>query len=119
MDAEIRRLRAEAQRLARGKHPGQVRYPDTFRRATVAAARMRLAQGGAVVQVARAVGVSEPTLAKWLRPAAHPVLRPVTLTATPIPLRRSSPSPVVITPNGVRVKHLDRDTLVAVLQALG
>lgn len=28
MDGETRRLRAEARRLARDKHPGQVRYPD-------------------------------------------------------------------------------------------
>lgn len=33
MDEQLRRLRAEAQRLAQGKPRSQVRYPDTFRRA--------------------------------------------------------------------------------------
>jgi transposase-like protein len=115
MNDEIRRLRGEAQRLARGKHPSQVRYPEPFRRAAVATARSRLAQSGSVARVARAMGVSEPTLTKWLRLAALPMLRPVTLTPLPLPPCR----PVVITPNGVRVKGLDQATLVAVLRALG
>lgn len=119
MDVEPRRLRAEAQRLAHGKHPSQVRYPETFRRAVVAVARSRLVQGGSVAQLARAVGVSEPTLAKWLRPATRPVLRPVAVTPPPIPRPQPQPRPVVITPNGIRVKGLDQATLVAVLRALG
>jgi len=114
---EIRRLRVEAQRLARGKHPSQVRYPEPFRRAAVTAARSRLAQSGSVARVARALGVSEPTLTKWLRPAALPRLRPVTVTPAPLPPPPCRP--VVITPTGVRVKGLDQTTLVAVLRALG
>jgi hypothetical protein len=117
IDDEIRRLRAEAQRLAHGKHPSQVRYPETFRRTAVAIVRSRLAQGGSVAQVARAVRVSEPTLAKWLRPTTLPVLRPVAVTAMPMPAPQ--PCPVVITPNGIRVKGLDTASLVAVLRALG
>lgn len=117
MNDAIRRLRVEAQRLARGKHPSQIRYPEPFRRAAVATARSRLAQSGSVAHVARALGVSEPTLTKWLRLAALPMLRPVTLT--PAPLAPLPCRPVVITPNGVRVKGLDQATLVAVLRALG
>jgi hypothetical protein len=116
MSDEIRRLRGEAQRLAHGKHPSQVRYPEPFRRAAIATARSRLAQGGSVAAVARALGVSEPTLAKWLRPAALPVLRPVALTPAPLP---PPGRPVMLTPNGVRVKGLDQATLIAVLRALG
>jgi transposase-like protein len=119
IDNELRRLRTEAQRLAHGKHPSQVRYPETFRRAAVALVRSRVAQGGSVAKVARAVGVSEPTLGKWLRPATLPVLRPVAVTATTMPAPQAPHRPVVITPNGIRVKGLDPDTLIAVLRALG
>ena len=61
MDEEIRRLRAEARQLARGKHPSQVRYPDAFRRAAIALVRIRVGRGGAVGRLARDLGVSEPT----------------------------------------------------------
>ncbi len=119
MDEETRRLRGEARRLARGKHPSQVRYPDRFRRAALALARRRLGQDGSVTRLARELGVSEPTLTKWLRPPALPVLRPVAVMPAPAPGRAGGASPVLITPKGVRVRGLDRDTLVAVLQALG
>jgi transposase-like protein len=121
MDHEIRRLRAEAQRLAQGKPRSQVRYPDGFRRAAVAVARRRVGPGGSVTRLAREMGVSEPTLTKWLRPPARPVLRPVAVTTTPAPppVPRAVANAMLITPHGVRVTGLDRDTLVAVLQALG
>ena len=119
MDEETRRLRAEARRLARGKHPSQVRYSDRFRRAAVALARIRLGQDGSVARVARELGVSEPTLTKWLRPPALPVLRPVAVMSAPTPGRADVAGPVLITPKGVRVRGLDRETLVAVLRALG
>ncbi len=119
MDRDTRRLRAEARRLAQGNHPSQVRYPDAFRRAALALARMRLGKGGSMRRLARDLGVSEPTLTKWLRPPVRPVLRPVAVTPGPGPESRAIVSPVLITPRGVRVEGLDRDTLVAVLQALG
>jgi hypothetical protein len=119
MDDEIRRLRGEAQRLAHGKVPSQVRYPDTFRRAAVALARTRRGQGASIARVAQEIGVSVPTLTKWLPSTSPPVLRPVAVTATLPAARSGSGKPVLITPNGIRVKGLDRDTLVAVLQTLG
>src|SRR3989338_3219148 len=119
MDEEIRRLRTEARRPAGATPPTRVRYPDSSRRAAVAIARRRQERGGSVAHMARELGVSEPTLTKWLRPPAPPVLRPVAVTPAPGPERRGVARPVLITPNGVRVKGLDGDTLVAVLQALG
>jgi hypothetical protein len=119
MDPELCRLRAEAERLARGKPRSQVRYPDGFRRTAVAVARRRLRPGGSVTRLARELGVSEPTLTKWLRPPAPPVLRPVAVTSAPTPERPAGLGPVLTTPNGVRVTGLDGDALVAVLQALG
>jgi len=119
MDDEIRCLRAEARRLAQGKIRSQVRYPQAFRRATVALARMRLRQGGSVTRLAQDVGVSVPTVTKWLQPAAVPVLRPVAVTPAPTPERDAVGRAVLVTPNGVRVEGLDRDMLIGVLQALG
>ena len=120
MDDKIRRLREEARRLAQGKpHPSLVRYPDRFRRAAVTLARRRLGQGGSMARVARALGVSEPTLAKWLHAPAPPVLRPVAVSLTPGPESPAGGRPVLITPNGVRVEGLERDLLIGVLQALG
>ena len=80
---------------------------------------MRLGQDGSVARLARELGVSEPTLTKWLRPPAVPGLRPVAVMPAPTPGRAGVASPMLITPKGVRVRGLDRDTLVAVLQALG
>jgi hypothetical protein len=119
MDDEIRRLRAEVQRLSQGRPRSQVRYPDAFRRAALALARRYLGQGGPVARLARELGVSEPTLTKWLRPPARPMLRPVAIAIAPASPPSTRTRPVLITPKGVRVKGLDRDTLVAVLQALG
>jgi hypothetical protein len=43
----------------------------------------------------------------------------VTTTPAPPPVPRAVANAMLITPHGVRVTGLDRDTLVAVLQALG
>jgi hypothetical protein len=119
MDHELGRLRSEAARLAHGKVRSQVRYPRPFRRAAVALARTRLERGGSVGRLARELGVSVPTLTKWLRPSAPAIVRPVAVTAAPAADRDDVARPVLITPRGVRVEGLNRPTLVAVLQALG
>jgi transposase-like protein len=118
MDAAIRRLRSEAERLAEGKAPRQVRYPDAFRRAVVALGRRRLGPDGSAAGLARALGVSEPTLTKWLRRPSPPVLRPVTVAVTPTAARAAVASLVLITPTGVRVEGLDAAALITVLRAL-
>jgi transposase-like protein len=119
MDEGIGRLRAEAQRLAQGRALRQVRYPDTFRRAAVALVRRHLRQGRSMARLVRELGVSEPTLTKWLRPRAQRRLRPVALTPERTPAPDPIARPMLITPTGVRVVDLDRDTLLAVLQVLG
>jgi transposase-like protein len=119
MDEEIRRLRTEAQQLAQAKVRSQVRYPSTFRRTAVGLAHGRLRQGGSVARLAQEIGVSTPTLTKWLRSTTRPMLRPVTVTAAPTAEHPAVSRAVLITPQGVRVEALDRDTLIAVLQALG
>jgi transposase-like protein len=116
MDDEVSRLRAEARRLARGKPPSQVRYPEGFRRAAVQLARRRLGPSLSVARLARGLGVSEPTLTKWLRPRTG--LRPVAVVAAAPPAATAVSGAVLVTPQGLRVEGLDRDTLIAVLRVL-
>jgi hypothetical protein len=117
MDDAIRRLRADAQRLAQGKARSQVRYPEAFRRAAVTLARTGHGRGRSVARLARDIGVSEPTLTKWLRPAA-PGLQPVAVTVTSPPATPGGARPVLITRTGIRVEGLDGDALITVLRAL-
>ena len=49
-------------------------------------------------------------------PKAMPVLRPVTVRPDPAPGAGPGTGPVLLTPQGVRVEGLDRDTLIAVLR---
>ena len=72
-----------------------------------------------MARLARAVGVSEPTLTKWLRPPAGAGLRPVAVLAAPALEGAAVIRAVLITRQGLRVEGLDRDTLIAVLRALG
>ena len=118
MEAAIRQLRSTARQLARGKHPSGVRYPAPFRDAVITLARARVGHGQSRAQVARAVGISFPTLDAWLARPGRPGLRPVAVVAE----GDSEPAPrsavVLVTPHGFRVEGLDGDALVAVLRAL-
>ena|SRR5215510_368739 len=117
MDIAIRRLRTAAEQLAHGKVSRAIRYPPPFRTAAVRVARAHRAQGLAVAALAHELGVTAPTLTRWLEGPSGPRMRPVTIApaaATESPCGR----PVLITAQGVRVEGLDRDTLIAVLRAL-
>ena len=118
MDVSIRQVRATIRRCARGKHPNAVRYPAAVRDAVVTLARMRVGQGQSLARVARAVGVSFPTLMTWLAGPTEPALRPVTLAPASDPVATSSATIVLVTPEGFRVEGLDGATLVAVLRSL-
>jgi transposase-like protein len=119
MQTSIARVRSEVRQLARGKAPRAVRYPVAVRDAAVALARPRVREGDSVRQVAQALGVSEPTLARWLQSLAPAVLRPVAMTAPePEPAPAEHHEVVLITAQGVRVEGLDRDAVIAVLRAL-
>jgi hypothetical protein len=119
MTDEIRRLRAEAHHLTRGKVPRAIRYPAAFRAAAATVTRAQVRQGIAVNRVATALGLPARSLARWLETPARPVLRPVAIAAAPAVGGEARPRLVLITPRGVRVEGLDRAALVAVLQALG
>jgi transposase-like protein len=116
MDRAIRHFRPQVRRLARGRSPRSVRYPVAVREAAVALGRSRLGQGHSVHRIAHELGISEPTLAGWLRPEGPAMLRPVTVAPDPEP--RRVVGIVLIAAHGVRVEGLDRETLIAVLRAL-
>ena len=118
MDVSIRQLRSTARQLARGKHRSGIRYPAPFRDAVSALARTYVAHGQSRAQVARAVGVSFPTLAAWLARPAPVAVRPVAVVPDLAPAPARSSRVVLVTPQGVRVEGLDGEALVAVLRAL-
>jgi hypothetical protein len=84
----------------------------------VTLARAHLRRGHRVDRIAEGLGVTTPTLARWLQRPHAPVLRPVAVIAPPVTAPPSW-SIVLVTPHGVRVEGLDREGLVAVLRALG
>jgi Helix-turn-helix domain len=116
MEIAVRRVRSQVRRLAKGRAPRSVRYPVAVRDAAVALGRTRLREGHSVNRIARELGISEPTLAGWLRTRGPAVLRPVAVALDPEPPRAAGF--VLIAARGVRVEGLDRDTLIAVLRAL-
>ncbi len=116
MNEAIRRLRSEARQLTRGKVPTAIRYPVAFRAAVAALTRRQLDQGASMHRVATALGLPARSLLRWLEQSAPPVLRPVTVRPEAPP---AAAGPVLVTPQGVRVEGLDRDTLIAVLRLLG
>jgi hypothetical protein len=119
MPDPIRQLRAEARQFARGKGPKAVRYPVAFRTAVAAVVRRQLDDGVALHRVASQLGLPGRSLARWLQQSAPPVLRPVTVRPEPVPGAPPATGLVLLTPQGVRVEGLDRDTLPAVLRRLG
>jgi hypothetical protein len=119
MSDTIRQLRSEARQLARGKLPTAIRYPVEFRAAVAALARTQLDQGASMHRVAGALGLPVQSLTRWLQQSAPPVLRPVTVRPDPGAAAPPATGPVLVTPHGVRVEGLDRDTLLAVLRVLG
>ena len=119
MDEQVRELRTKVRRVQQGRPPTAVRYPVTIRRQITALARRRQAGGTDMPALARAVGVAPWTLALWLRQSRGTVMRTVAVVPdAPHGTGAAGSSPVVITPQGLRVEGLDRDTLITVLRAL-
>jgi len=119
MNEAIRQLRSEARRLTHGEVPKAIRYPIAFRAAVAAVTRTQLDQGASMHRVAGALGLPARSLLRWLEQSGPPVLRPVTVRSEAAPPAPPAAGPVLVTPQGVRVEGLDRDTLIAVLRILG
>ncbi len=119
MNEAIRQLRSEARQLTRGKVPKAIRYPIAFRAAVAALTRVQLDQGASMNRVARTLGLPAQSLLRWVEQSAPPVLRPVTVRPAAAPPAPPAAGPVLLTPQGLRVEGLDRDTLITVLRILG
>ena len=118
MNDAIRSLRSEARQLTRGKVPKAIRYPVAFREAVAALTRTQLDQGASMNRVARALRVPAQSLTRWLQQSAPRCSAPSRSGRTRWRRPRRRPA-VLLTPQGVRVEGLDRDTLLAVLRVLG
>jgi hypothetical protein len=75
-------------------------------------ARSRIAEGAARAAIARALGVSAPTIRRLLRERLVPQMVPVQIAT------HSASRLIVRGPNGLNVEGLDFDGLVALIRAL-
>jgi lambda repressor-like predicted transcriptional regulator len=91
-----------------------------LRAEVVTLARAGRAAGRSLSSLARAVGLSVPTLTGWLRRPAPGRLRRVTVAPSPSPaIVAPARRLVLITPQGFRVEGLDLATLGTLLRSLG
>ena len=119
MNDGVRSIRREVARLKHDRRPTAVRYPLALRRRITAIARRRRAHGMGLATIARELGLAEWTLNLWLRKRSAPVLRAVEI----VPAPSSSPAsaittPVLITPQGLRVEGATVEALATLLRAL-
>ena len=117
MNESIRSIRREIARLQHARRPTAVRYPDTLRRHVTTLARRRRAHGAGLATIARELGVAAWTLTLWLRKPAAPGLRAVEIVTAPAPASVIT-TPVLITPQGVRIEGASVDALATLLRAL-
>ena len=116
MDEQARRFREIARQENKGKPRRGFRYSRELRRVAVEYARARQADGASRAAVARALGVGEISLTRWLRASPTSRFRRVEVARGQAEWR--SANLVLATPAGFRVEGLDVAMLVAVLRAL-
>ena len=119
MDERIRQLRVRIHALHRGHAKTGTRYPGEVRAEVVTLARAGRAAGRSLRSLARAVGLSVPTLTGWLRRPTPGRLRRVTVAPSPSPaIVAPERRLVLVTPQGFRVEGLDLATMVTMLRRL-
>ncbi|MCK9459451.1 MAG: hypothetical protein M0R80_07425 [Proteobacteria bacterium] len=117
MRVTVDQFRKEAMKRKRGVRRGASEYPAALREFAVAFVRKAVDGGGSKAAAARALDVSEVTLAKWLGDGEvelEPAFREIVVepeTATPRSL-------VLVTPTGMRVEGLDVEAAAALLVRL-
>lgn len=114
MDARVKRFREEASRQGVGR-AGR-RYPAQMRAMAVALAQERSEEP--LARVAADLGVSSPSLQRWLEQGETARFRPVEVEPETV---ANSPGRglVLMTPRGYRVEGLEAETLSSLLRVLG
>ncbi len=108
-------LRREVLRQSKGTRS---RYTADLRERVVAEAFKLVAKGTSLTRAAEELGVSQPTLIRWVRDA-EPKLRAVEIVPLPGNGEVSDRGLRLKTPAGYVVEGLDPHTLVALLRTLG
>jgi transposase-like protein len=118
MDDHVRAVQKRIRAVQREHPRGQRRYPADLRAEIVSVVRAGQAAGRSMRRLARALGVSAPTLTTWVHAPSRGALRPVTIAPDAMPALSPPSRPVLVTPHGVRVEGLDVAGVVTVLRAL-
>ena len=118
MNDDVRSIRREITRLKHDRRPTAVRYPLALRRKVMAIARRRQAHGVGLATIARELGLAEWTVNLWLRKNTVPVLRAVEIVPATSLAPAAVTTPVLITPQGLRIEGATVDALAMLLRAL-
>ncbi|MBU6427780.1 MAG: transposase [Cyanobacteria bacterium REEB65] len=94
------------------------RYSRDEREAIVAAVRRMRAEGMTMAAVVSEVGVSQMTLAKWLK-GSNPAPAFLPVVVGPSPSVAPARGPILVTPSGYRIEGLTIDALLTLLGRLG
>jgi transposase-like protein len=103
------------------KQPNRRAYPQEERQRLLAEVERLLEEGKTLAEACRMTGISDESYRRW-KLEAHPVIRPVEITAL-VPIipdsRRSSPEALTLTaPGGYRLEGLSIESAAALLRAL-
>jgi transposase-like protein len=115
MDARIKRFRQEASQQGAGA-VGK-RYSAQLRRLAVAVVEEH--RDEPLSRIARALGVSDVSLQRWVEQAQPARFRPVQVSLESEPEAPVAGGLVLITPRGYRVEGLDAASLISLLGRLG
>ena len=116
MDARVKRFQQQAAQQGAGG-VGK-RYSAELRRLAVEVAQGRRQEP--LSRIARELGISVPSLQRWIEQEEPAQFRPVQVRLAAEPERSTEPPrPILITPRGYRVEGLDASSLASLLGALG
>ena len=118
MNDGVRSIRRQITRLKHDRRPTAVRYPPGLRRKVIAIARRRRARGAGIATIAQELGLAEWTVNLWLRKTSAPILRAVEIVPATPPSAAAVTTPVLITPQGLRIEGATVDALATLLRAL-
>ena len=118
MDQRVREFRAAVEAHRKSK---QFRYPEELKREAAELVPLLRKEGSSRSAVEKLLDVNWQTLARWVG-ASRGTERKKQAKPKPVPVvlagSSASSSPVLVTPNGVRVEGLSVDDITTVLRGL-